>query len=78
MNMEVSEEELYEILKVIQDFDPAGVGARSLRECLLLQLKRKNGKDWNWPAVISGIFLMNSPKSTTKKFIKNWKFRKMN
>ena len=28
------------ILNVIQDFDPPGVGARDLRECLMLQLKR--------------------------------------
>ena len=28
-------------MKIIQDFDPAGIGARSLQECLLLQIKRK-------------------------------------
>jgi RNA polymerase sigma-54 factor len=34
-------EEMFDrILHVIQDFDPPGVGARDLRECLLLQLKR--------------------------------------
>jgi RNA polymerase sigma-54 factor len=31
---------ILEVLKVIQTFDPAGVGARDLRECLLLQLER--------------------------------------
>ena len=30
---------LENILGVIQDFDPAGVGARNLTECLLLQLR---------------------------------------
>lgn len=30
-----------EILKIIQFFDPPGVGARNLRECLLIQLKHK-------------------------------------
>ena len=34
-------EEMDRILSIIQDFDPAGIGARSLQECLLLQLKRK-------------------------------------
>lgn len=29
------------ILAIIQDFDPAGIGARTLQECLLLQIKRK-------------------------------------
>jgi len=36
----VSAEKISEILKVVQTFDPAGVGARDLRECLLLQLER--------------------------------------
>src|SRR5215472_1572247 len=33
-------EKVSEVLKVVQSFDPAGVGARGLRECLLLQLDR--------------------------------------
>ena len=33
--------EMERILAIIQDFDPAGIGARNLQECLLLQLKRK-------------------------------------
>jgi RNA polymerase sigma-54 factor len=33
------------VLKVIQTFDPAGVGARDLRECLLLQLERSGQKN---------------------------------
>jgi RNA polymerase sigma-54 factor len=37
-----SKEELEEILEQIQEFDPAGIGARDLNECLLLQLKRKD------------------------------------
>ncbi|PTN10680.1 RNA polymerase factor sigma-54 [Mangrovibacterium marinum] len=41
MNMNVTEEELAELLEVIQEFDPAGVGARDLQECLLLQIQRK-------------------------------------
>jgi RNA polymerase sigma-54 factor len=39
-NIECTEEELEDILKMIQTFDPPGVGARDLRECLLLQLHR--------------------------------------
>ena len=38
---EVSEKEVEEVLRVIQDFDPSGVGARDLRECLLIQLEKK-------------------------------------
>lgn len=41
VGLEVSEEKILELLKIIQDFEPAGVGARDLRECLLLQVIRK-------------------------------------
>lgn len=41
MNIEVSDEEMAQMLEVVQDLDPPGVGARDLRECLLLQLRRK-------------------------------------
>ena len=36
-----TQEEVEHVLSVIQDFDPAGIGARSLQECLLLQIQRK-------------------------------------
>ncbi len=38
-------EKILEVLKVIQTFDPPGVGARDLRECLLLQLERSGQQD---------------------------------
>ncbi len=40
-NISVKDEELYELLKIIQKFDPPGVGASNLQESLLLQIKRK-------------------------------------
>jgi RNA polymerase sigma-54 factor len=42
MNITTTEEELQKILLVIQDFEPAGIGARNLQECLLIQMKRKD------------------------------------
>ena len=44
-NIEVKEEEIREVLSIIQDLEPAGVGARSLQECLLIQLKKKENKN---------------------------------
>lgn len=41
MNIMTDEEEVEKIIEMIQDLDPAGVGARNLRECLLLQIRRK-------------------------------------
>lgn len=40
-NVYTDEEKIESVLKKIQELDPAGVGARSLQECLLLQLNRK-------------------------------------
>ena len=39
-NIDVSEKEVEHVLHILQTFDPAGVGARNLQECLLLQVKR--------------------------------------
>jgi RNA polymerase sigma-54 factor len=41
-NMKVTIAEVEAVLKEIQKFDPAGVGARDLQECLILQLERKH------------------------------------
>jgi RNA polymerase sigma-54 factor len=40
-NIDTTEREIGELLLHVQQFDPAGVGARNLQECLLLQLERK-------------------------------------
>ena len=37
--------EVEEVLKKVQTFDPPGIGARSLQECLLIQLDRKGSHD---------------------------------
>ena len=39
MNIETTPEEVEKMLHIIQEFDPPGIGARDLRECLLIQLK---------------------------------------
>jgi len=41
-----SEREILKILKVVQSFDPPGVGARTLRECLLQQLDLVEDSPW--------------------------------
>lgn len=41
-NVFAEEAEVEEILKLIQSFEPAGVGARDLQECLLIQLRKKD------------------------------------
>ncbi len=44
-NMDVSDEEMEQTLRLIQHLDPAGVGARNLQECLSLQLHRIDQPD---------------------------------
>lgn len=48
-NVETTPEELERVLHKIQNLDPAGIAARNLQECLLLQLKRK---DHHLPEVV--------------------------
>lgn len=51
-NVIAEEAEVEAILKVIQDFEPAGIGARDLQECLLIQLRKK---DQNNPIINQAI-----------------------
>lgn len=49
-NLEISQEQLLAVLKTIQTFEPAGIAARNLGECLLLQLERNaEGRDITIP-----------------------------
>ena len=41
-NIDATHQEIENVLKVLQDFDPAGIGARSLQECLLIQISRRD------------------------------------
>ncbi|MBW6460592.1 MAG: RNA polymerase factor sigma-54 [Bacteroidales bacterium] len=43
-NIDATKEEILEVLKVIQDLDPPGIGARNLQECLILQLRRQESR----------------------------------
>ena len=54
--VESSAEEVEKMLKIIQEFEPSGVGARDLRECLLLQLEDKK----RTPSVENAIKVLES------------------
>lgn len=40
-HLDVTTQQIEKVLQLLQDFDPAGIGARSLQECLQLQIRRK-------------------------------------
>jgi len=68
-NLMVEKEEVELILKKIQGLDPPGVGARSLQECLLLQLKRKDKEKesiFNASQIIKNEFELFSSKKYKK------------
>ena len=44
-NIETDIDEMEEILRKVQTFDPAGIAARTLQECLIIQLERKEHPD---------------------------------
>lgn len=56
-NVWMEDDELEKVLLKIQELDPPGIGARSIRECLLLQLKRMNTKR---PDVKKAIILLEN------------------
>jgi RNA polymerase sigma-54 factor len=55
-NIIATEEKVEELLKLVQTFDPPGIGARELQECLLIQLKRKSTN----PLVKTAIILLEN------------------
>lgn len=56
-NIMAEDEEVEEMLKLIQQFDPPGVGARDLQECLLIQLRKKDVTD---PIIKKAIMVVES------------------
>jgi RNA polymerase sigma-54 factor len=54
-NIMATEEEVEAIIQRIQQFDPPGVGARDLQECLLLQLQRQKNEGKNVDTAIVAI-----------------------
>lgn len=74
-NIDVSEEEVMEVLRIIQDFDPAGVGATNLQECLLIQLHRlkeenEGDEDYSLPIIIIEQYFNEFTKKHYDKIIK--------
>ena len=65
MNVHVNEQEVLAVLHMIQELDPAGVGARNLQECLLLQINRK--QDGNISKQTAKTILENHFEEFTKK-----------
>jgi RNA polymerase sigma-54 factor len=68
-NIDTDLEEVEDILKMIQEFDPPGIAARNLQECLLLQLDRKlesNDKIQLAKDVVSVCFTEFTKKHYTK------------
>jgi RNA polymerase sigma-54 factor len=45
-NIETTPEEILDVLKIVQTFDPPGIAARNLQECLLIQLKSKPNRTY--------------------------------
>lgn len=64
-NVEATEEEVEEMLMVIQGFEPAGIGARNLQECLLIQLRKRDSEN---EAIQQAIYIIeNHLEEFTKK-----------
>ena len=66
--IETDEKEVLDMLKLIQEFDPPGVGARNLQECLLIQIRNMK----QTPDVINATRILKDyfPEFTSKHFQK--------
>ncbi|MBP8625452.1 MAG: RNA polymerase factor sigma-54 [Syntrophorhabdaceae bacterium] len=65
-----SDAELESVLKKIHRFDPPGIGARDLKECILLQYEAKGGRDPVFIDIVGSCFDMlqgNNLKAIVKK-----------
>lgn len=66
-NIVTTPNEILEVLRVIQELDPAGVGARNLKECLLIQLKRKQQEEPDLDLELSILIIERYFNEFTKK-----------
>lgn len=73
-NIKTSRKEVLEVLQVIQEFDPPGVGARDLKECLLIQLRRladdNPDEDYRLPILIIERFFDEFTKKHYEKILR--------
>ena len=69
--LKLHEEELMEAIHTLQSFEPAGVGARSLRECLLLQLTEKDKDDFPLVEVILNAHFHDFAEKKWKHIVKS-------
>ncbi|HMM11060.1 MAG TPA: RNA polymerase factor sigma-54 [Bacteroidales bacterium] len=73
-NIKTSRKEVQEVLHIIQEFDPPGVGARNLQECLLIQLRRMEAEnpdtDFRLPILIVDRFFEEFTKKHYEKILK--------
>lgn len=73
-NLSATSSEILEVLRVIQELDPAGVGARNLKECLLIQLRRKQDEnpelDLQLPVLILDRYFNEFTKKHYDKIVK--------
>ncbi len=69
LNIEVPEEKIEAVLHIIQNYDPPGVGARDLKECLLLQLGKKDAGNED-VQLATNILQMNMDEFSRKHYDK--------
>ncbi len=65
-DLSVTPEIVEKVIEVIQSMEPAGIGARDARECLLLQLKRRDREDSLEYRIVSD-FMMDLARNDVKR-----------
>ena len=79
LNLNVDETALLPILKAIQKLEPTGVGARNLKECLIIQLEHKTtSRSVELAKHILSKQIPLSPTKTLKNLFVNLRLTKIN
>jgi RNA polymerase sigma-54 factor len=66
-NIQTQVEDLERVLRIIQGFDPPGVGARTLQECLLIQIRRKEERGKNPIMELAKLVITNCMEDFSKR-----------
>lgn len=69
-NVDVSKDEIEQVLEMLHDFDPPGIGARSLQECLLLQIDRMDSGRHQQTALMREVIAHHFDEFTKKHWDK--------
>jgi RNA polymerase sigma-54 factor len=72
--LNISSDKIIEVLKIIQEFEPAGIASRNLRECIIIQLKDMKISDVVIKDIEDILSMLNDTEMDLQEILYNKKF----